>query len=133
MPTMLIGPGRWGTCSPSLGVPVTFAEICNIAVLVEVAVQKDGYMPELSFGTHFFQDLVETQIFYVALFPGNEGVVFNRELLELAPNSLAKLLPSHDKWDPVIKVIDLADLRQTLWLDADLVSNNLVCYLSSVS
>ena len=68
MPTLLLGPGRWGTSTPSLGVPVRFSEINNIAVLVEIAYMRDDLIPELSFGTHFFQDLVETDIF-IALFP----------------------------------------------------------------
>ncbi len=69
LPALLMGPGRWGTTTPSLGVPVKFAEINNIAVLAEVAFSAGNLMPELSFGTHFFQDLVETNIFYIALFP----------------------------------------------------------------
>jgi len=72
-PTMLLGPGRWGTTTPSLGVPVTFAEISRATALVEVAYEGGNLIPELSFGTHFFQDLVETDIFYVALFPGKKA------------------------------------------------------------
>lgn len=71
---MLIGPGRWGVTTPSLGVPVIFSEICNMAVICEVASTDAGFMPELSYGSHFFQDLVETGIFYVAMFDGNNDV-----------------------------------------------------------
>lgn len=129
-PFMLIGPGRWGTSTPSLGLPVSFAEICNAAVLVEIASQKDGFMPELSYGTHFFQDLVENQIFYVALFPDKEGVVFNREYFEQSENSFAQLLPEYRKWQDIVKVIDFSDMKPTLWLDADITSRQLQCYLS---
>lgn len=94
--------------TPSLGIPVSFGEICNAAVLAEVADKKEGYMPELSFGTHFFQDLVETRIFYAALFPGEEGFEFNTSLLEKRPNSLPELFPSLSKWQNVIKLIDLS-------------------------
>ena len=80
-PTILLGPGRWGTTTPSLGVPVNFAEINRITVLAEIAYEGGNLMPELSFGTHFFHDLVESDIFYVALFPQKESVVLNKERL----------------------------------------------------
>ncbi|MGE5416422.1 MAG: PEP/pyruvate-binding domain-containing protein [Acidobacteriota bacterium] len=131
-PVMMIGPGRWGTSSPSLGVPVRFAEICNASVLVEVAGQKEGYMPELSFGTHFFQDLVETQIFYIALFPGKQEVVFNLDLLNHLPNRFAEIMPEYAKWQSVIKVVGYSDDKSALWLDADVTERNVKCYLSSV-
>ncbi len=70
---MLIGPGRWGTSSPELGVPVGFSDISRASVLVEVADMGNGMVPDLSFGSHFFQDLVETGVAYVALFPGQRG------------------------------------------------------------
>ncbi len=90
---MLIGPGRWGTTTPSLGVPVRFAEINHISVLVELAIMSDNVLPELSFGTHFFQDLVETDIFYVALFPDSPGVNYRREFLDAFPNIFESLVP----------------------------------------
>ncbi len=120
-----MGPGRWGTSTPSLGIPVSFAEICNVRVLVEVACKEDGYMPELSYGTHFFQDLVETQIFYVALFPGEERVAFNPQLLSERPNQFAEWLPEYERWQEVIKVIDLNSSRQRLYLEIDLQGRQL--------
>ena len=63
MPTMLLGPGRWGTTTPSLGVPVTFAEINHMTVLVEIAFPGGNLMPELSFGTHFFRTLSRRAFF----------------------------------------------------------------------
>jgi hypothetical protein len=69
---MLLVPGRIGTSSPELGVPVKFAEICNMSIACEVAYEGAGYMPELSFGSHFFQDLVEADIFYASIFE-NKG------------------------------------------------------------
>jgi len=76
---MLVGPGRWGTSTPSLGVPVHFSELAHMTVLCEVASKETGLMPELSYGSHFFQDIVETGIFYVAIFYGEKDVVFNPE------------------------------------------------------
>jgi hypothetical protein len=69
---MLLVPGRIGTSSPELGVPVKFAEICNMSIACEVAYEGAGYLPELSFGSHFFQDLVEADIFYASIFE-NKG------------------------------------------------------------
>lgn len=127
---MLMGPGRWGTSTPSLGIPVSFAEICNVRVLVEVACKEEGYMPELSYGTHFFQDLVETQIFYVALFPGDDNVEFNPQFLSEAPNLFGELLPEHSRWQEIIKVIDLDSIKQSLYLDLDLQERQVVAYLT---
>ena len=87
-PTLLMGPGRWGTSTPSLGIPVTFSEVNNMVALAEVAVSQEGFMPELSFGTHFFHDMVETGIFFIALFPDNPTCVFNRCWLESMPNEI---------------------------------------------
>ncbi|HNY73660.1 MAG TPA: PEP/pyruvate-binding domain-containing protein, partial [Syntrophales bacterium] len=78
-PTALFGPGRWGTTTPAMGVPVTFSEINNIAAIAEIAYQDGSLIPDLSFGTHFFQDLVEMDIFYMAIYPDKKGVLFNRE------------------------------------------------------
>lgn len=68
---LLTVPGRIGTSSPELGVPVTFADISGFCSICEVSEKRAGYMPELSFGSHMFQDLVEADIFYGAIF-GNE-------------------------------------------------------------
>ncbi|ABI57464.1 PEP/pyruvate-binding domain-containing protein [Alkalilimnicola ehrlichii MLHE-1] len=84
-PVMLIGPGRWGTSSPELGVPVRFADISKVAVLVEVAELGAGMVPDLSFGSHFFQDLVESEIAYVALFPGERDSDYQPDWLERLP------------------------------------------------
>jgi len=127
-PFILMGPGRWGSSTPSLGVPVSFAEICNTAVLVEIAESKEGYMPELSFGTHFFQDLVETRIFYTALFPGQENVVFHNELLDNTCNHFADLLPDDEKWQSIIKVVQPADQGLELWLESNVETQQTVCF-----
>lgn len=78
---LFIAPGRWGSTTPSLGVPVHFTEIANVSVLCEVSSQKSGFMPELSYGSHFFQDLVESEIFYAGIFEGQQDVIFNPEYI----------------------------------------------------
>jgi len=120
--TILIGPGRWGTRDPSLGVPVNFTEINNIAALVEVDDPEGGFMPELSFGSHFFLDLVESNIFYVALFMDKEKVVFNKEILRALSNSLVKIIPESEKYAKVLKVCDVSGMK----LLSDITSQRVV-------
>ncbi|MGL5315433.1 MAG: PEP/pyruvate-binding domain-containing protein, partial [Peptostreptococcaceae bacterium] len=107
---MLIGPGRWGTSTPSLGVPVHFTELCNMSVMCEVAYSNEGFMPELSYGSHFFQDLVETGIFYVALFDNKDNVSFNEEKLREGKNIANQLVNSKINED-VIKVYSTEGLE----------------------
>ncbi len=127
-PILLIGPGRWGTSTPSLGIPVRFSEINKVAVLVEIAHTGMGLMPELSFGTHFFQDLVETGIFYVALFPDREDVVFNRGWLDARENRLSALLPDSKRYEGVVTVQDVGE--SALYLMADIISQRVLCCIS---
>ena len=84
---VLIGPGRWGTTTPSLGVPVNFMEICNFISISEVAYNEQGLQPELSYGSHFFQDMVEMGTLYTALYREQYDVIFNEELLTSFPNA----------------------------------------------
>ncbi len=126
MPTLLMGPGRWGTSTPALGVPVSFAEISNIAALAEVAFTSGNLMPDLSFGSHFFQDLVEADIFYCALFPENKSCLLNRGWLETLPNALEGLMPASSGFKRVVKVFHLPDAG--LRLMADVVSQRLLCF-----
>jgi hypothetical protein len=122
---MLLSPGRLGTSTPSLGVPVNFAEINNMAALCEVAFSAGGLMPELSFGTHFFQDLVESDIFYAALFPDCTVCSLNKELLTSLPNRITELVPEYSQYGEVVHVIDIPD--RPLQLLADIVSQQVVC------
>jgi hypothetical protein len=123
LPTLLLGPGRWGTTTPSLGVTVKFAEINNMAALVEMAFSAGKLMPELSFGTHFFQDLVETKIFYAALFPEKKGVTFNRLWLGSRKNLLEDMDPGVSKYKNIIGVYDVKDLK----VMSDVVSQRVMC------
>lgn len=124
--TMLIGPGRWGTTTPSLGVPVRFAEINKINILVELSKMSEDIMPELSFGTHFFLDLVETEIFYIAVFPENEDVYFNMDLFKSLRNITRDLLPDDAKYEEIIRVYDLS--FSPLQIMSDIVAQDIVCF-----
>ncbi len=114
---VLMGPGRWGSRGDiKLGVSVTYSDINNTAVLIEIAAKKGNYVPDLSFGTHFFQDLVEAGIRYLPLFPGEPGQVCNDVFLRRAPNMLGALLPESAHLSPVVHVIDVAQATDGLVL-----------------
>jgi len=102
---MLLGPGRWGTTTPALGVPVRFAELAHMAIIGEMASKEAGFMPELSYGSHFFQDIVESGIFYVAIFDGQNDVVFNPGRIMDRPNIIEKITPKGSRFADVIHVI----------------------------
>ncbi len=104
---VLIGPGRWGTTTPSLGVPVSFAEISRYTCMCEVAYSSHGMRPELSYGSHFFQDLVESRIFYAALYRDEEGCLFNDELFRSMPDRYSDFSTVGDGLEQVISVYDL--------------------------
>ncbi|MDD4775582.1 MAG: PEP/pyruvate-binding domain-containing protein, partial [Syntrophomonas sp.] len=105
---LLMGPGRWGSRGDiRLGVQVSYADINNTAALIEIARQKLKYMPELSFGTHFFQDLVESNIRYLPLYPDDEEVLFRESFFLRSENMLRWLLPEYAHLDEVIRVIDV--------------------------
>ncbi len=105
---VLMGPGRWGSRGDiRLGVPVGYSDISNAAVLIEIARQRGGYVPDLSFGTHFFQDLVESSIRYLPLYPDDPEVVFAEPFFRDSANALADLLPEYAHLADVVHVIDV--------------------------
>lgn len=118
---MLMGPGRWGTTTPSLGVPVKFQDICYMDVLCEMAIE--GLMPELSYGSHFFQDIVESDIFYCALFDGMKGVKVNLALINSEKNQLLSRFIEDEAWAEVIKVVEFESLE----LYSDIQTQQLIC------
>lgn len=115
---ILIGPGRWGSRGDiKLGVPVKYGDIKNTSLLVEIAKEKDGYTPELSFGTHFFQDLVESNIKYLPLYPDQPENIFNEEQLLTITNNLSKILPDYKKYGKTVKVIKTTDLMRDVTMN----------------
>jgi len=120
---MLVGPGRWGSTTPSLGVPVHFTELCNMKVLCEYSSKKEGFMPELSYGSHFFQDIVESEIFYVAIFDGYQDVVFNPERILQEKNLLTFFLPESGQFKEVIHIANTNGME----IYSDIVTQRLLC------
>jgi hypothetical protein len=105
---VLMGPGRWGSRGDiKLGVHVTYSDISNTAVLMEVARKKGNYVPELSFGTHFFQDLVESDIRYIPLYPDEPEGFLDETFLRRAPNLLPDVIPDFEGLADVIRVIEV--------------------------
>ena len=122
---LLLTPGRIGTSSPELGVPVTFAQISEFTALCEVSSSEAGYQPELSFGSHIFQDLVEAEIFYAAILEGESTLAFQPRILDGRPNLLPGICSGCGDMADFIAVYELAD--RPLWLAADVVSGRAVC------
>lgn len=115
---ILIGPGRWGSRGDiKLGINVTYSDINNTSVLVELAHQKGNYVPELSFGTHFFQDLVESGIRYLPIYPDDPKINFNEQFFSTSPNILPNILPEFKNLADTIRVIDIPKTTNGLVLN----------------
>ena len=106
-----VGPGRWGTTNPDLGVKIGYGDIYNSSALVELTGQGIGAAPEASFGTHFFQDLVESNIFPLAIYLDDPGARFNREFFYQTPNHLSDFLEIDNKLSRCLNVIDATGFR----------------------
>jgi hypothetical protein len=113
---VLMGPGRWGSSNIDLGVKVTYADIYNTAMLIEIAIARSGATPEVSYGTHFFQDLVESNIYPLAIYPNNPGTDFYWRFVDQAANCLASLLPRDSLYADYMKVIDVPHVSQGRFL-----------------
>ncbi len=114
---ILMGPGRWGTSNVELGLKVTYADIYNTRALIEIAQSRTDDTLEVSYGTHFFQDLVEAHIYPLPLYPHAPDTTFNRAFFDGAVNVLGKLLPADAQYAPFIKVIDVPSLAGNRYLE----------------
>lgn len=106
-----VGPGRWGTENTDLGVYIGYSDICNAGALVELAGKGIGAAPEPSLGTHFFQDLMEAQIFPVSVPIDRAGTIFNRDFFYETPNKLAGLVEASESIASCLRLIDVASYR----------------------
>ena len=120
---LLMTPGRIGTSSPELGVPVTFGDISGFSAICEISESRAGYMPELSYGSHMFQDLVESRILYGAIFNNNKTLVYRPELFSSCQDLFPRICPDMPRLFGMIQVHPTENLYY--WLDA--VSNHAVC------
>lgn len=106
-PYALFGPGRWGSKDINLGVRVGYADINNARVLGEVAFKKNGSIPEVPYGTHFFNDLMESGILHVAVFPDEEDSFFQERFLLNSINQLSSFLPEDSSWESVVHLMHI--------------------------
>lgn len=107
---VLIGPGRWGTSMASLGVPTHFTDLNAFTALCETTYPQGDFRPELSYGSHFFQELVETGMVYVAVFEGRDGVRYQPSLALEQPNLHLNLDPDAGDLADAIHVSRLTGL-----------------------
>jgi hypothetical protein len=129
---LLLGPGRWGTTTPALGVPVSFAEIHQVAALGEI-IGMGNVIPDVSLGSHFFNELVEADMLYLALYPDYPGHALDAVRLRAQPNLLPELLPDDARLAHVVRVLDFpaAPGEPRLWLYASCVTQEVVGYLAA--
>ena len=127
---ILIGPGRWGSSDSMQGVPVTYADIFNTRALVEVASNKSGFAAEPSYGTHFFQDLVESQIYPLAVYPDEPGDHLNLDFIKQSENQLKKYISDESDASRCIKVIHIAAERPGCQIELLMDGQNGLGYLT---
>lgn len=106
-----VGPGRWGTSNPDLGIHIGYGDIYNTRALIELAGKGIGSAPEASFGTHFFQDLVESEIFPLAIYLEDEDVLFNHEFFYNTPNVIEEFDPEYADLCECLRLIRVSDFR----------------------
>ncbi|MBG7609542.1 MAG: PEP/pyruvate-binding domain-containing protein [Anaerolineae bacterium] len=128
-----MGPGRWGTRNSDLGVNIRYADIYNTRSLVELAGKGIGLTPDPSFGTHFFQDLMESRIFPLAIFLDDKNVIFKHDFFYKTPNQLRKFAPKENHLKACIRIIDVATYRKGHHIDIVMDNKNgqAVAYLHS--
>jgi hypothetical protein len=118
-----VGPGRWGTSTPDLGVHVAYGDIYNTRALIELSGQSVGTSPEPSFGTHFFQDLMEAKIYPLAVFLDDPDAVFNHDFFYSTLNRLRDWTSAEEATCTCLRLISVADFRPghhlTLVMDDD--------------
>ncbi len=129
-----VGPGRWGTSTPDLGIHVAYGDIFNTHALVELAGKSVGTDPEPSFGTHFFQDLMEAQIYPLAVNLDDPDAIFNRAFFYDTPNRLTEWIDANQSLCNCLRLIDVEDFRlgHTLDLVMDDEEGQAVAFLVKV-
>lgn len=111
-----IGPGRWGSANSDLGVPIAYGDIYNTRALVEVSGQGIGPDPEPSLGTHFFQDLLESQIYPLAVHLGDKDTILNREFLYGTPSCAGEWISLTERMANSLRLIRVTDFRPASYL-----------------
>ncbi len=128
---LFMGPGRWGSNNIYLGINAGYADLNHAAILVELSCEKEGQFPEVSYGTHFFQDLVESGITYLPVYPDLPQDRFNQDFFQESPSVLETLLPGSGALQEAVRVIDIAAVSGGAHarMVADPRSGRALCYL----
>lgn len=122
---LLMVPGRIGTSSPELGIPVAFSDISEMTAICEVAYSQAGYQPELSYGSHMFQDLVESEILYSAIFESSKTKEYQPELFQDKRNILEQIVPRSNGWEDMIQVYQVE--KDPMILAFDMIKGKTIC------
>ena len=127
---LLIGPGRWGTTTPALGVPVSLNDINKVSILCEIVTMRDDLIPDVSLGTHFFNDIVELNMLYTAVYPHKEDSIINWDYFAKAAE---KPFPDLDidkgDYRNAVKLIDLEANGEALYIHANSIKQQVIMYL----
>ena len=129
-PFILVGPGRWGSSDSMQGVPVTYADIFNTRALVEVASHQSGFNAEPSYGTHFFQDLVESQIYPLAVYPEEPGDHLNEDFIKNSADQMQRFIAGQAQASRCIKLIHIPTERPGFLLEVLMDGQNALGYLT---
>ena len=126
---MLLVPGRIGTSSPELGVPTTFSDISGFDIICEVSESRAGYLPELSYGSHIFQDLVEGDILYAAVFENEKTLIFAPEKLNEMENCLTEYYPEGEELKEILRIYSVSDRESFVY--HDMKTEHLLCLMGN--
>ncbi len=107
-----VGPGRWGTSTPDLGVSIAYGDIYHTHALVELTGKGIGPDLEPSFGTHFFQDLMEAHIYPLNINLDDRDSVFNRGFFEQTTNRLREFIGADETLLRTLRLIKVEDFRE---------------------
>ncbi len=93
----------------------------------------ENLVPDGSLGTHFLNELVETDILYLALFPDRGNNYLRTELFESSSNRLLQLVPKAGKWVDAVKIVDACEIpggNGGAFLSADAFKQKVVCHFA---
>ncbi len=124
---MLLVPGRICTSSPELGVPTAFSEISSFDMICEISESRVGYMPELSYGSHIFQDMVEGKILYSAVFENEKTPIFKPEKITNLQNIITKYSSMGDELKNIIGLYNVSE--KDCFVYHDMKAEHLLCII----
>jgi hypothetical protein len=102
---VLVGPGRWGSADPWLGIPVKWSNISNARLIVESGLSN--YRVDPSQGTHFFQNLTSFGVAYFTINPFLKDGTYDTEYLNVQPAVYESELIRHIRFDkPIVMKVD---------------------------